>query len=133
MCTSERRLHEIVPYFWKSKGGVCLARQLFEKFIASWEILSPQSKAKEYLMKVFCCWWLIEVRHGHSTPLCSKSCLVSHDRKIKTWSQRQTGVKDIIETIKKGKHLRDNRWTITVTEWIPRQWKRTRTDKGKIA
>ena len=54
------------------------------------------------------------------------------DRKRNTWTRQETGVSDIINTIRKAKHrwadyiarLSDNRWTIRATEWTPRDWAR---------
>ena len=56
------------------------------------------------------------------------------DKKRNTWIRQQTGVTDIVTTIRSSKHrwaghvarFQDNRWTLRVTEWTPRQWKRTR-------
>ena len=56
------------------------------------------------------------------------------DKKRNTWIRQQTGVTDIITTFRSSKHrwaghvarFQDNRWTLRVTEWTPRQWKRTR-------
>lgn len=61
------------------------------------------------------------------------------DRKPNTWIRQQTGIKDIIQTIKESKHrwaghvarISDNRWTIRVTEWTPRSWKRPKGRPGK--
>ncbi len=55
------------------------------------------------------------------------------DRKRATWIREQTKVKDILMTIKKKKwswaghimHRTDNRWTKRVTEWQPRNSKRS--------
>ena len=56
------------------------------------------------------------------------------DRKGTNWIRRQSGVTEIIRSIRESKHRwadhvarrRDNRWTIRVTEWIPRGYKRPR-------
>ena len=52
--------------------------------------------------------------------------------KLDTWIRQETGVRDIINAIRKEKHrwagniarLSDNPWTIRATEWIPRDWTR---------
>ena len=57
------------------------------------------------------------------------------DRRSTEWIRKQSGVTDIIRSIRESKHRwaghvvrrRDNRWTITVTEWIPRGNKRPRS------
>ena len=54
------------------------------------------------------------------------------DRKSTDWIRKQSCVTDIIRSIRESKHRwvghvvsrRDNRWTIRVTEWIPRGNKR---------
>ena len=54
------------------------------------------------------------------------------NRKRNTWDRQETGISDIINTIRKAKHrwtghftrLSDNRWTIRPTEWTPRDWTR---------
>ena len=56
------------------------------------------------------------------------------DRKRATWIREQTKVEDIMSTIKKKKwtwagHVMrrdDNRWTVRLTEWIPRDGKRNK-------
>ena len=56
------------------------------------------------------------------------------DRKRTNWIRQQTGVIDVIQTIRQGNHrwaghvMRrgDNRWTTRVTEWVPRRHKRSR-------
>ena len=56
------------------------------------------------------------------------------DRKSTEWVRKQSGVTYIIRSIRESKHRwvghvakrRDNRWTIRVTEWIPRGNKRPR-------
>ena len=56
------------------------------------------------------------------------------DRKRATWIREQTKIEDIISTIKKKKmdmagHVMrrdDNRWTIRLTEWLPRDGKRSK-------
>ena len=56
------------------------------------------------------------------------------DRKRATWIREQTKVDDILSTIKKKKwtwagHVMrrdDNRWTVRLTEWIPRDGKRNK-------
>ena len=56
------------------------------------------------------------------------------DRKSTKWIRKQSGVTDIIRSIRESKHRWaghvarrcDNRWTIRVTEWIPRGQKRPR-------
>uniref|UniRef100_A0A224YWQ9 Endonuclease-reverse transcriptase n=1 Tax=Rhipicephalus zambeziensis TaxID=60191 RepID=A0A224YWQ9_9ACAR len=56
------------------------------------------------------------------------------DRKRAEWVREQTGVKDIIVEIKKKKwtwagHVtrqQDNRWSLRVTDWIPREGKHVR-------
>ena len=56
------------------------------------------------------------------------------DRKSTEWIRKQSGVTDIIRSIRESKHRwaghvarrRDNRWTIRVTEWILRGNKRPR-------
>ena len=60
--------------------------------------------------------------------------LTLRDRKKATWIRQKTGVTDIIQHIRSQKHrwaghicrMRDNRWTIRVTEWYPRPKKRPR-------
>ena len=56
------------------------------------------------------------------------------DRKRSTWIREQTGVKDIIQVIK-GQKIRwaghvarrnDNRWSKRLTDWCPRDGKRSR-------
>ena len=55
------------------------------------------------------------------------------DRKSTNWIRKQNGVTGIIRNIRESKHLwaghvarrSDNRWTIRVTEWIPRGHKIT--------
>ena len=59
---------------------------------------------------------------------------VTKDIKSTNWIQKQSGVTDIIRSIRESKHRwtrhmarrSDNRWTIRVTEWIPRGHKRPR-------
>ena len=54
------------------------------------------------------------------------------DQRRNDWIRDQTKVLDIINFIKKAKHrwaghvarFSDNRWTIRVTEWTPREWTR---------
>ena len=49
------------------------------------------------------------------------------DRKSTEWIRKQSGLTDIIRSIRESKHRwaghvarrRDNRWTIRITEWIP--------------
>ncbi|MCJ3464060.1 hypothetical protein LNY58_26610, partial [Klebsiella pneumoniae] len=56
------------------------------------------------------------------------------DKKRAEWIREQTGVADIILSIKRKKwtwagHVmrrKDNRWTVRATEWIPREGKRNR-------
>ena len=56
------------------------------------------------------------------------------DRKSTDWIRKQSDVTDIVRSIRESKHRcvghvarrRDNRWTIRVTEWIPRGHKRPR-------
>ena len=56
------------------------------------------------------------------------------DRKSTEWNRKQSGVADIIRNLRESKHRwadhvarrLDNRWTIRVTEWIPRRNKRPR-------
>ena len=56
------------------------------------------------------------------------------DGKSTEWIRKQSGVTDIIRSIRESKHRwvghvtrrRDNRWTIRVTEWISRGNKRPR-------
>ena len=60
--------------------------------------------------------------------------LTLRDRKRAVWIREQTGIADILVDIKRKKwswagHVMrrmDNRWTIRVTEWIPREGKRSR-------
>ena len=60
--------------------------------------------------------------------------LTLRDRKRAVWIREQTGITDILVDIKwkkwswAGHVMRrmDNRWTIRVTEWIPREGKRSR-------
>ena len=61
------------------------------------------------------------------------------DRKRATWIRMQTKVEDILATIKKKKwtwagHVMrrsDNRWTLRITEWIPRESRRSRGRKRR--
>ena len=61
------------------------------------------------------------------------------DRKRATWVREQTKVEDFLTTIKKKKwtwagHIMrrtDNRWTIRITEWVPRDCKRSRGRKRR--
>ena len=54
------------------------------------------------------------------------------DMKRNSWIRSQTGVTDISDYIRSAKHrwaghvarLQDNRWTIRVSEWTPREWTR---------
>ena len=54
-----------------------------------------------------------------------------NDRKSTHWIRKQSGVTDIIRSIRESKHRcakhvarrHDNRWTNRVTEWIPRGYK----------
>ena len=63
------------------------------------------------------------------------------DRKHNAWIRQQTGVTDIIDTIKSSKHqwaghvarLQDNRWTIRATDWLPGEWIRSRSKETKSA
>ena len=56
------------------------------------------------------------------------------DRKSTEWIRKQSGLTDIIRSIRESKHRwaghvarrRDNRWTIRITEWIPHGNKRPR-------
>ena len=56
------------------------------------------------------------------------------DHKTNDWIRNKTGIRDIIETVKRKKwtwaghisRMRDDRWTNTVTEWRPRDGKRAR-------
>ena len=56
------------------------------------------------------------------------------DRKQNKWIREQTGIEDIVTTIKESKHrwaghiarLTDNRWTKRTTEWTPRNYRRRR-------
>ena len=56
------------------------------------------------------------------------------DRKTNLWVRSQTNVKDILVSAKEKKwrwaghvsRMRDNRWTIRMTEWTPRNGKRSR-------
>ena len=56
------------------------------------------------------------------------------DRKRSTWIRKVTGVKDIIQVVKQQKwrwagHLarrEDNRWSKRLTDWCPRDSKRSR-------
>ncbi len=55
------------------------------------------------------------------------------DKKTIKWIREQTKLHDIIQAIKKKKwtwaghisRLKDNRWTSTITEWTPRNVKRS--------
>ena len=61
------------------------------------------------------------------------------DRKRATWIREQTKVEDILTTVKKKKwtwagHIMrrtDNRWAIRITEWVPRDCKRSRGRKRR--
>ena len=56
------------------------------------------------------------------------------DRKTNLWVRSQTNVEDILRSAKEKKwrwaghvsRMRDNRWTIRMTEWTPRNGKRSR-------
>ena len=56
------------------------------------------------------------------------------DRKTNIWIREQTKVKEILDIIKEMKwrwaghvaRMKDNRWTVRVTEWTPRYGKRKR-------
>ena len=60
------------------------------------------------------------------------------DRKTAIWMREQTGVRDILEDVSKLKwkwaghvaRMRDNRWTSRATDWIPRNYKRSRGRPG---
>ncbi len=59
-------------------------------------------------------------------------CITWRDRKQATWIREQTKVEDVLMTIKKKwswvDHIMnrtDNRWTKKVTEWQPRNSKRS--------
>jgi len=62
------------------------------------------------------------------------------DRKTAKWIREKTGVRDIVEDIAKLKwnwaghaaRQQDNRWTIRLTSWVPREYKR-RTSKDQMA
>lgn len=111
----------------KSKMPMCLKRKVYNQCIQA-------------AITYGCQTWAITKRMEDRLRTTQRSMeramigITKRDHKTNNWVRRQTGVQDIIVRIKQLKwqwagHLArvtDNRWTKSVTEWIPLDMKRKR-------
>ena len=109
------------------KTPMKIKRKIFNEFILP-------------IMTYGCETWALTNRAKNSLSVAQRKMermmlnITLRDRKENSWIRRQTGVIDIIASIKGSKHrwaghiarINDNRWTKRMTDWTPRDWPRPR-------